>query len=80
HLLGASGGAEKLHYLLEYPHTSRAFRHDQAELLPYGGRNPLYAVIHESSYADGVVTDWSAARMLPDDFREDPTLLTGEHI
>ena len=26
---------------------------------PYGGRNPLYAVIHESSYADGVVTDWS---------------------
>ena len=80
HLLGASGGAEKLHYLLEYPHTSRAFRHDLAELLPYGGRNPLYAVIHESSYADGVVTDWSAARTLPDDFREDPTLLTGEHV
>ena len=80
HLLGASGGAEKLHYLLEYSHTSRAFRHDLAELLPYGGRNPLYAVIHESSYADGVVTDWSAARMLPDDFREDPTLLTGEHV
>ena len=34
HLLGASGGAEKLHYLLEYSHTSRAFRHDLAELLP----------------------------------------------
>lgn len=80
HVLGPSGGAEKLHYLLEYPHTSRAFRHDLAELLPYDGRNPLYAVIHESSYADGVVTDWSAARTLPDDFREDPTLLTGEHV
>lgn len=80
HLLGASGGAEKLHYLLEYDPLSRTFRHDLADLLPFGGRNPLYAVIHESSYADGVVTGWSASRTLPEDFRADPTLLTGEHL
>ncbi len=80
HLLGASGGAEKLHYLLEYEPSSRNFRYDLDSLLPFGGRNVLYAVIHESSYADGVTTAWSAARCLPPSFRDDPTLLTGEHL
>ncbi|WP_316667566.1 alpha/beta fold hydrolase [uncultured Propionibacterium sp.] len=80
HLLGGSGGAERLHYLLERDPGSRGFRYDLAGLLPFGGRNALYTVIHESSYADGVVTGWSAARTLPDGFRADPTLLTGEHI
>ncbi|MEA5656760.1 alpha/beta fold hydrolase, partial [Cutibacterium granulosum] len=41
HLLGGSGGAEKLHYLLEYEPTSRCFRYDLADLLPFGGRNVL---------------------------------------
>lgn len=80
HLLGGSGGAEKLHYLLEYESTSRCFRHDLADLLPFGGRNVLYTVIHESSYADGVTTNWAAARCLPQAFHDDPTLLTGEHV
>ena len=30
-------------------------------------RNPIYATLHESSYADGVATRWSAARLLPDE-------------
>lgn len=80
HLLGGSAGAERLHYLLERDPGSRGFRYDLADALPFGGRNVLYTVIHESSYADGVVTNWAAARTLPDAFREDPTLLTGEHV
>lgn len=32
---------------------------DLAALLPFNGRAPLYAVLHESSYADGGVTNWS---------------------
>ncbi len=80
HCLGSSAGAAKLHYLLEYDPGSRAFRYDLADALPFGGRNPLYTVIHESSWADGVATRWAAARTLPDAFRADPTLLTGEHV
>ena len=80
HLLGANDGWLALHGLLELDPASNAFRHDLARLLPSGGRNPLYYVIHESSYADGVVTSWAAERTEPDDFRADPTLLTGEHV
>jgi pimeloyl-ACP methyl ester carboxylesterase len=80
HLLGAHGGAERLHYLLELDHTSSGFAHDLAAALPFEGRNPLYAVFHESSYADGVATRWSADRTMPDRVREDPTLLGGEHL
>jgi len=79
-LLGSNDGWQKLHHLLEEePHTN-AFRHDLADALPYGTRNPLYYVFHESSYADGFATRWSADRVEPDDFRDDPTLLTGEHV
>ena len=28
-------------------------------------RNPIYATLHESSYADGFATRWSASRLLP---------------
>jgi pimeloyl-ACP methyl ester carboxylesterase len=79
-VLGMSDGAERLHYLLERDPESPAFRHDLAAMMPFQGRNPLYAVIHESSYADGVVTGWSADRVMPDEFREDVTLFTGEHV
>jgi len=78
--LGMSDGAEVLHYLLELDPDSPAFRHDLAGALPFEGRNPLYAAVHESCYADGGVTGWSAERTMPDDFREDLTLLTGEHV
>lgn len=80
HKLGAQGGAEQLHFLLERDHASLAFRHDLADALPFGGRSPLYAVFHESSYADGVPTRWAADRTMPDAVRDDPTLLAGEHL
>ncbi|MET0837458.1 MAG: alpha/beta fold hydrolase [Marmoricola sp.] len=78
--LGMDGGSEALHYLLERDPCSPAFAHDLATMLPFNARNPLYAVVHESSYADGGVTDWAAARTLPDDFDGDSLLLTGEHL
>ena len=78
--LGFTGGDEKLAYLLERDPLSPAFAADVAAMLPFNGRNPLYAVIHESSYADGGVTGWSGERVLPADFADDPTLFTSEHI
>ena len=80
HRLGATGGAEMLHHLLELDHRSAAFSHDLAAALPFAGRNPIYSVLHESSYADGVATRWSADRTMPDRVREDVTLLGGEHL
>ena len=78
--LGMSDGAAKLHYLLELDPASPMFAHDLAAMLPFQERNPLYAVVHEACYADGHATRWSAERVMPDDFREDRTLLTGEHV
>ena len=79
-LLGGNDGWQTLWSLLEHePHTN-AFRHDFAAAMPFDARNPLYYVFHESSYADGHATNWSAERTEPDDFRTDPTLLTGEHV
>ena len=78
--LGMSDGAERLHYLLERDPDSPAFLHDLADLVPFQGRNPLYAAVHEACYADAQATRWSAERVMPDDFREDVTLFTGEHV
>jgi pimeloyl-ACP methyl ester carboxylesterase len=78
--LGMSDGAERLHYLLERDPASSAFLADLAAMVPFQARNPLYAVIHEACYADGEATRWSAHRVLPDEFREDETLFTGEHV
>ena len=79
-LLGASGGTDTLHYLLERDPESWALRYDLGQLLAFGGRFPLYAVIHESCWADGGVTGWAAVRVRPAVFDDDPTLLTGEHV
>ncbi len=79
-VLGMSDGAARLHYLLELDPSSPAFAHDLAAMLPFGSRNPLYVVVHEACYADGGTTGWSAQRLLPEDFRDDPTMLTGEHV
>ncbi len=79
--LGMNGGAEQVHYLLERDPHSPAFAHDLVEMLPFGGRNPLYAVVHESCYADGGATRWSADRVQPADFAaDDSLLLTAEHL
>jgi pimeloyl-ACP methyl ester carboxylesterase len=78
--LGMSDGAERLHYLLELDPVSPAFGFDLMAALPFHARNPLYVVIHEACYADGGATRWSAQRVMPEDFREDRTLFTGEHV
>jgi pimeloyl-ACP methyl ester carboxylesterase len=78
-MLGMSSGAEELHYILELPFGSPAFLHDVQAPMPFA-RNPIYAVIHEACYASGVATNWSAERVFPDDLRDDPTFLTGEHV
>ena len=78
-LLGMSDGAEHLHYILELPVDSPAFLHD-VEAAARFARNPLYAVLHEACYADGYATNWSAARLLPEQYHETPELFTGEHV
>ncbi|MCI1020507.1 alpha/beta fold hydrolase [Microbacterium sp. C5A9] len=78
--LGTDDGWQTLWSLLERDPASNAFRYDLMHAMPYGGRNPLYFAFHESSYANGHATRWSAERVEPDDFRTDVTLFTGEHI
>ena len=65
--LGDSAGFELLHHVLELPFGSPAFLHDVEGAVRYA-RNPLYATLHESSYADGVATRWSAHRLVPDEY------------
>ncbi|HEX6697569.1 MAG TPA: alpha/beta fold hydrolase [Solirubrobacteraceae bacterium] len=78
-LLGMSTGAEDLHYILELPVDSPAFRHDVEAALGFA-RNPLYAVLQESCWADGGATRWAAERLLPAQYAEDPALFSGEHV
>jgi pimeloyl-ACP methyl ester carboxylesterase len=78
-MLGMSDGAEHLHYLLELPNDSPAFRHDLERAFGFA-RNPIYAILHEASWADGGTTRWSAERTLPSIFNEIHHLLTGEHV
>lgn len=76
--LGDSAGWELLHHVLELPMDSLAFRYD-VEGAVHFTRNPIYATLHESSYADGVATRWSAERLLPDEIR-DGIAFTAEHV
>jgi pimeloyl-ACP methyl ester carboxylesterase len=77
--LGDSAGRELIHHIVELPFGSRAFLHD---LIDSGGRferNPIYATLHESSYADGYPTRWSAERTMPPEVAE-RGYLTAEHV
>ena len=76
--LGDSAGFELLHHVVELPFGSLAFLHD-AEAGVRFSRNPIYATLHESSYADGVATRWSADRLLPDEVVEEG-YFTAEHV
>jgi len=76
--LGDSAGFELLHHVLELPFGSPAFLHD-IDAAHRFARNPIYATLHESSYADGVATRWSAHRLLPDALR-DGEGFTAEHV
>jgi pimeloyl-ACP methyl ester carboxylesterase len=76
--LGDSVGFERLHHLLELPFGCAAFLWD-AQQASVWERNPLYATLHESSYADGGVTHWSAHRLAPVE-AVSGELLGGEHV
>jgi pimeloyl-ACP methyl ester carboxylesterase len=76
--LGDSAGFELLHHVVELPFGSPAFLHDAAAEVKFD-RNPMYATLHESSYADGVPTRWSADRLLPDEVTAEG-YFTAEHI
>jgi pimeloyl-ACP methyl ester carboxylesterase len=76
--LGDSAGFELLHHVIELPFGSNAFLTD-VERGAGWGRNPIYATLHESSYADGVPTRWSADRLLPEEITS-RGLFTAEHV
>ncbi|GAP38566.1 alpha/beta fold hydrolase [Piscinibacter sakaiensis] len=76
--LGSSTGFERLHHLLELPPDSPAFLWDVQQATGWE-RNPLYATLHESCYADGGSTRWSAHRLAPDEALHGD-LLGGEHV
>src|SRR5690625_2005826 len=89
--MGSRTGVPGLHYLWEQafidgpdgPELSEAFLHGVYARLTFAGR-PLYALVHEAIYAQGVATSWAADRVLAEnsDFAADaqPLLLTGETI
>jgi pimeloyl-ACP methyl ester carboxylesterase len=77
-LLGSGDGFERLHYILELDPTSRAFLFDVGDIQNYS-RNPLYLLLHEACWADGVATRWSAARTEPPEVDADD-LLVAEHM
>jgi hypothetical protein len=77
--LGMSDGWEELHYVLELPPGSPAFRHDAGHTMGFA-RNPIYAILHEAGWADGGASNWSAERMRPAVYDERVELLTGEHV
>jgi len=76
--LGDSSGFEQLHHIIELPFGSPAFLYDVEAGVRFA-RNPIYATLHESSYADGVATRWSAQRLLPAEV-EAEAFFTAEHV
>jgi pimeloyl-ACP methyl ester carboxylesterase len=77
--LGMSEGWEELHYVLELPVDSPAFRHDAGHTLGLA-RNPIYGILHEAGWADGGATNWAAERVRPAHYDEQVELLTGEQV
>jgi hypothetical protein len=91
-MLDSSTGGDDLHYLIEDPFAgdvlSDAFLHAVQQHLSFAG-GPLYAVMHEPSYAQGCATRWSAQRIRAEFGEFDPAaaldgggrlLFTGEMI
>ena len=77
--LGFTDTWEAIHHLLELPFGSNGFLYDAERGAAGFGRNPMYATIHEASYADGGATRWSASRLYPHEFDEQGCF-TAEHI
>jgi pimeloyl-ACP methyl ester carboxylesterase len=92
HQLGMSTGSHNLHYLLEDPFAGAELNDDflrrvEAQLSYASG--PLYALLHEPSYAQGAATRWSAQRIRAEFAGFDPAgaiegdeplLFTGEMV
>ncbi|HTR93411.1 MAG TPA: alpha/beta fold hydrolase [Trebonia sp.] len=92
-MLGGSAGSHELHYLLEDPWDgdgglSDSFLSDIADRTGFA-RAPLYAVLHESCYAQGTATRWAAHRVreefpafdpAPAVAGDAPLLFTGEMV
>ena len=73
--LGDSAGWELLHHVIELPFGLAGVPATTSRTAPsVSSRNPIYATLHESSYADGVATRWSADRLLPDEIRDGAAL------
>jgi pimeloyl-ACP methyl ester carboxylesterase len=91
-MLGMSPGSHELHYLLEDAFAgdelSDVFRYALQDRLSFAA-GPLYALLHEPSYAQGFATRWSAQRIRAEFGEFDPgpaidgtapLLFTGEMI
>ena len=74
-MLGQADGSHALHYLLEDPFAgdepSDAFRYAMMDQLSFV-RGPLYALLHEASYAQGCATRWAAQRIRAEFAEFDP--------
>ncbi|WP_432523859.1 alpha/beta fold hydrolase [Kineococcus sp. SYSU DK006] len=89
--LGQASGFDALHFVLEDPFTTvRGTRRLRERFLLEAGRrlsfaaDPLYALVHESIYAQGAATRWAAHRVR-DEFAgfalDAPRFaFTGEHV
>lgn len=89
---GASDGYEMVHYLLEEAFIDGAYGRELSYAFLRGVENaqhfdtdPIYALLHEPCYAEGVACNWSAERVLAE-FPEfacaasGPVLFTGEMV
>jgi pimeloyl-ACP methyl ester carboxylesterase len=79
--LGMSTGAEEVHYLVERGLDFYARR--GIENAQKWDINSIYQVLHESSYANGHATRWSAHRLraeFPEFDSMDVPFFTGEHV
>nr|WP_042045001.1 alpha/beta fold hydrolase [Aeromonas simiae] len=64
--LGASGGPESLYYLLEGAFDGEqlnpAFLYQLQGMQPFNS-HPIFTILHESIYAEGLATGWAAERV-----------------
>lgn len=91
--LGMSGGFEAIHYLLEEAFVSGADGQSvlnwnflfHLEQMQNFDTNPIYTLLHEACYTQGVASQWSAQRLMAEfpEFAGDgtgPVLFTGEMV
>ena len=89
---GASNGFEQVHYLLENAFVEGANGREISYSFLRGfensfafDTNPIFAILHETIYCEGIASNWSAQRVLSE-FHEfetssdHPVLFTGEMI